>query len=1778
MDHSHTKAGHTPVAATAEPPSKRAATEPLPPSLGNESIQGSHADQLQHLNLEGADRFSDPVTTRAAVATATAGAEADESGSGTTTAIATPDPPNATTSPLPPSEPRESTGSRRSGRVPTNLDPTPAYQPEWSKYDLDRRGSRHERTRDASYDELVKQREDWERQKEEQALQTEAWLHEVDQLVMQCEVIVREMPQEHAPAIRALQEALMELVAEGEGEDESAPCEDECASCESEPPEPSEHERIAAAFFEQVAEELAWTDPTGALPTPPLAVLRASYDGVAGGLLLTPHQLMWVGMGAHFSQARVRVPLGSVRQQRASLLKSPFGSRAEYTFSTDEHASGSSLRFQCGSQLAAVEAFAREVDVTLAALPCGATAATSAATSTATATTSAGDATAAPVQTRRQTKQVLAAADLRAKLREVVKHQRVNATDKAAAILEQLATTDKEPSMPTVYKHSEHLRDVALGFGGYALAKKVLEQFLKMPTVRLLLPDDVRARQQKMADAEHAVELMGCAKEFFTSIFGVGFRGGRRTDEDRNAYAAASAAFLPRDLFAKRGRAAAAARLSGMGYRQLHRGSDARRTLEDRACGWRRVRTAEHKDKVNYEPLTRFWHSDLASTEDNQNKDLVRVFLGVDPKTGEQLYDLHPRRATTCGLREALKIFQNSEYAGEVTAATKTANRPAGAVVGRRQLGQARCACVKERKASQCDCELCTQVTLSLGRFNLARAGWHTAFASSNGGKGCSCPLHDFSSEQAAAQTAEEEAAAAATEAAASRAEANVWAGHTADSTIALEAATAATVAEGRAAAAKAEASAAAAKLAAAKQRVARYAAMSTSEEALMAALLPCGKKEYTEHTVTGEKPFKIYARACVEDNCPNKGNLFERRKGSACGYVLVFEGHVCPIDNSDAEFIWQWWQKMLRNENKDRETDDGKAAKPSYSMELVPHRGTRREFMIDLFGRDGHVRRWLPHVRRKRWCRQARRLLDDHKRGARLAAAVVAKAACQKALDKARQVAHSQSSRSAALSIVARVCPWVNMGAVAAATVSSLPTSAVVVPNANGSDRPTYALVFDHRRLPLTLNALARAAARDEADRAAAAAVADAEAAMTSATGRAKTAAEVHELMALTATMQSDYAAQFETYRIHTGTCQQPERHNFLVTIVGYKPYTEMMRKPGRGKKTKVLEPVVKQHVDIFYAFHKAGFKPSARSFNVVQEDIDHFLLHGSFLHGEWFTGGQRCPGGDHREPLRPLTPAGEGLTERPLTPADFPEMLRRLDIFDGCPNQFAYGDNFHQIAVWRAKTIRWAKESLAADASTAAAALSDAAAAASTAATAAVSVVASTMATLSHVASLPIAQRQLRAAKSSHSLATAANLALSRLAAAATAAAEKADKAARAAVPSPAAAKEVADLAQGTARLASAAMTRVAAVTAAATGLLPTRAPLSSLASAAAYALTLAGANLKAASAFANAIAPPTETVDGEPVSCTASSPRLGGVVRWAIKLVEHHGKSGCDGNSNTPVLAIKHAIEHKLMGPNPGTQELVRFLAEHKPLPLIPKEQKRGWEAIGRIFYGFMNTDLFTKKVVADADGSKFKESTKHHSFIGQQSGANVFESGELQACHEFCPCSECLLGRYLSCKLRPEMGSMHRASVPWLAGPPLRQLEELSAWGEMLKAGMLVGYTAAKDEVHIEGIYWLALISGPAYAVREDEVHASDFFEAGWLVVKARWFELVTTSPRCYKLQAEEHTLVVNATIRLANLKWDKVIKRSARFGDSQYFLGEDAHNMLESCVREQPADS
>ena len=46
-------------------------------------------------------------------------------------------------------------------------------------------------------------------------------------------------------------------------------------------------------------------------------------------------------------------------------------------------------------------------------------------------------------------------------------------------------------------------------------------------------------------------------------------------------------------------------------------------------------------------------------------------------------------------------------------------------------------------------------------------------------------------------------------------------------------------------------------------------------------------------------------------------------------------------------------------------------------------------------------------------------------------------------------------------------------------------------------------------------------------------------------------------------------------------------------------------------------------------------------------------------------------------------------------------------------------------------------------------------------------------------------------------------------------------------------------------------------------------------------------------------------------------------------------------------------------------PGTRELVRFLAWHKPSPGTPKERNDNWEGVGRIFWGFYDPRKFSKR---------------------------------------------------------------------------------------------------------------------------------------------------------------------------------------------------------------------
>jgi hypothetical protein len=174
----------------------------------------------------------------------------------------------------------------------------------------------------------------------------------------------------------------------------------------------------------------------------------------------------------------------------------------------------------------------------------------------------------------------------------------------------------------------------------------------------------------------------------------------------------------------------------------------------------------------------------------------------------------------------------------------------------------------------------------------------------------------------------------------------------------------------------------------------------------------------------------------------------------------------------------------------------------------------------------------------------------------------------------------------------------------------------------------------------------------------------------------------KVHEALKpnTTATVWSDYGAQFETDRLYTQTCARRERHNNCPSVIGFAPYRETIERPARGTRQASTETVRKQRVFVVFGMFKAGYKPDARSYNVQREDIEYFLKHGETLHGEWWYEGKRIPRVDgHREPLP------EGLSEREQEAPWAPQLTHTLDVLDGCAAQFAGKNNYHQVTPFR-------------------------------------------------------------------------------------------------------------------------------------------------------------------------------------------------------------------------------------------------------------------------------------------------------------------------------------------------------------------------------------------------------------------------------------------------------------------------------------------------------------
>eukprot|EP00966_Prymnesium_polylepis_P320240 7376617-Prymnesium_polylepis.1 len=119
------------------------------------------------------------------------------------------------------------------------------------------------------------------------------------------------------------------------------------------------------------------------------------------------------------------------------------------------------------------------------------------------------------------------------------------------------------------------------------------------------------------------------------------------------------------------------------------------------------------------------------------------------------------------------------------------------------------------------------------------------------------------------------------------------------------------------------------------------YLSMSKGINQMEEALLPCGRVAWPAYQLPGQRPFTSFYGACALGKCPKRGlrrsTPFDASRPVACGWDSVF-GDDCSIECTDDSFEWLEWKQMARGADQDDQA--------TYAPELVPVRGTRREFL----------------------------------------------------------------------------------------------------------------------------------------------------------------------------------------------------------------------------------------------------------------------------------------------------------------------------------------------------------------------------------------------------------------------------------------------------------------------------------------------------------------------------------------------------------------------------------------------------------------------------------------------------------------------------------------------------------------------------------------------------------------------------------------------------------------------------------------------------------------
>lgn len=130
-------------------------------------------------------------------------------------------------------------------------------------------------------------------------------------------------------------------------------------------------------------------------------------------------------------------------------------------------------------------------------------------------------------------------------------------------------------------------------------------------------------------------------------------------------------------------------------------------------------------------------------------------------------------------------------------------------------------------------------------------------------------------------------------------------------------------------------------------------------------------------------------------------------------------------------------------------------------------------------------------------------------------------------------------------------------------------------------------------------------------------------------------------------------------------------------------------------------------------------------------------------------------------------------------------------------------------------------------------------------------------------------------------------------------------------------------------------------------------------------------------------------------------------------------------------------------------------------------------------------------------------------------------------------------------------------MRSYTVPRVGAGQKPQMMALQEWAASLCKGQVVVFVAHAADVHMEGVYWLALLLDGAFPATAAMAHASDAFEEGWLLVRAQWYTCVLDAShpkgwRAYALLPGEKLLVIGESmLRLSGIKFEAQPRRALR---------------------------